>query len=102
MDKYLYSPAFYKTTGTASYTVRFKEVRRFFPKSVQLDLTIDNFLNRGAPVYGSSGTTSTAFSGAALLVPRNNDINNPSRVVATGNPTCLAPRNYMLSATMAF
>lgn len=102
VDKYVYSKPFYKATGTLSYTYKLKEVRRYLPKTVQFDLAIDNLFNRGAPVYGSSGTTSTALSAATFIAPRNNDISNPSRVTIAGNPSYLPPRNYMLTARMDF
>ena len=102
VNNYVYSKAFYKATGTLSYTYKFKESRRYFPKTVQFDLAIENLLNRSAPLQGFSGQTSSALSGATFLAPRNNDISNPSRVTIAGNPTYLPPRNYTLTARLDF
>jgi hypothetical protein len=99
---YVYGTAYIKGTGTASYTVRFKEQRRFVPKTIQFNLTVDNLFRRHAPINGFTNVTNEASTAGVVLVPRNNDLNNPSRMSVPGNVTYLPPQNYTLSAKMDF
>jgi hypothetical protein len=98
---YVYSETYIKGTGTLSYTFRLKENRRYTPKTVQLNLTIDNLFGHNSPMYGYApsnvNTTDSIF-----MAPRNNDISQPARVTIPGNVTYMTPRNFMLSARMTF
>lgn len=98
---YFYSDTYFKATGTLSYTFRFKEVRRYLPKSVELSLTIDNLFDHSKPLYGYALSNDNTADGV-FLAPRNNDISNPSRVAIPGNVSYMMPRNFMLSARMQF
>jgi hypothetical protein len=96
----LISPGYSKATANFSYTFRMKESRRFFPKTIQFDLTIDNLLDRTKPVYGfTSGAQNTS---ATVFVPRNGSLSDPSRYSVPGNFGYLPPRNFTLSAKLNF
>jgi hypothetical protein len=88
------APSYYKTVASLSYTFKFKKGR-----SLQLDINIDNVLNRREPVLGSSNAASG--TGVTILVPRSG-LNNPERVTVPGNIFYLIPRNYTLSAKYNF
>jgi hypothetical protein len=91
---------YYATTGTASYTLRLKESRRFLPKTIQFDLSIDNLHGRKDVVYGSTqGSHNTSDT---LFVPNDGTLQDPSRHVVPGNFQYLSPRNWTLSAKMDF
>lgn len=98
---YIYSENYFKTTATLAYTLRLKETRRYLPKSIQFNLTIDNLFDYNKPMYGYApsnvNTTDSIF-----LAPRNNDISQSSRVTIPGNVSYMMPRNFMLSARMSF
>ncbi|MSU65300.1 MAG: Plug domain-containing protein [Opitutus sp.] len=91
---------YYTTTGTMSYIWRLKDSRRYFPKTVQFDFSIDNLLNRRAPIYGSTqGSHNTSDT---VFVPNDGTLSDPSRRSVEGNFTILNPRNFTLSAKMDF
>lgn len=100
-DSYIYSENYFKTTATLAYTLRLKETRRYLPKSIQFNLTIDNLFDYNKAMYGYApsnvNTTDSIF-----LAPRNNDISQSSRVTIPGNVSYMMPRNFMLSARMSF
>jgi hypothetical protein len=96
-----YAKGYYTTTGTVSYTLRLKESKRYFPKTVQFDLTIENLVGRHAPVYGYTGVQAQNTP-SVILAPRNGSITDPARISIPGNFAYLPPRNFMLSAKMDF
>ena len=100
-DTYIYSETFIKTTATLSYTYRLKEGRRYLPKTIQFNLTIDNLFDYNAPMYGYSpsnvNTTDSVF-----MAPRSNDITQSARITVPGNVSYMTPRNFILSARMSF
>ena len=91
---------YYAATGTASYVLRLKESRRFLPKTIQFDLSIDNLLNRKEVIYGSTqGSHNTSDT---VFVPNDGTLQDPSRRSVEGNFQILNPRNWTLSAKMDF
>jgi hypothetical protein len=96
----VFSPAYYTTTATLSYTVNLSQRRRYMPRSIQFDLSVNNVLNRRRPVYawttGSQNTSTTVF------VPNSGSLSDPSRHAVPGNFFYLDPRNFTLSAKMDF
>ena len=91
---------YHTATASLSYTVRLKEARRFTPKSIQFDLSIDNLLDRRAPLFGSTqGSHNTSDT---VFVPRDGTLSDPSRVSVPGNFSYLTPRNFTLTAKMDF
>lgn len=92
---------YYSATGTMSYTWRLKETRRYFPKTVQFDLHIENLLNRKKPIYGFTSTGGQNTNGT-ILVPNDGTLSDPSSYSVPGNFFYLNPRNFALSATMNF
>jgi outer membrane receptor protein involved in Fe transport len=97
----VYGNATRKYTMTMSYTYRLKESgRRLAPKTVQLDLFIDNLTNNREPNYAfSSSSATTAYT---LTVPRNGDFTQPARITVPGTPTYFMPRNFMFTAKLNF
>ena len=100
---WVYAKGYYSGTATASYTLRLKNPRRYVPKSIQFDLTVENLFGRKAPIYGytSTGGQNVATNGV-ILVPNDGTLNDPSSYSVPGNFFYLNPRNYTLSATMNF
>ena len=95
---------YYTSTGTLSYTVKMKDSRRYFPKAIQFDLSIENLQGRNAPVYGYTSTGGQNTNGVNF---QPNDgptaiTTDPSRHAVPGNFFYLAPRNWTFSAKMDF
>jgi hypothetical protein len=98
------SPGYTSVTGTLSYVVRLKESRRFLPKSVQFDLSIENLNGRDSPIYGFTSTGGQNTNGTNF-VPNDGPeaiTSDPSRKAVPGNFFYLNPRNFTLSARMDF
>ncbi len=94
------SEGYYTATASMSYTYRFKEARRFMPKSIQFDLSIDNLFNKIEPIFGSTqGSHNTSDT---VYVPNDGTLSDPSRRSVPGNFTYLNPRNFTLTARMDF
>jgi hypothetical protein len=91
---------YYAATATASYTLRLKESKRYFPKTIQFDLSIDNLFNKEEPIYGSTqGSHNTSDT---VFVPNDGTLQDPSKHSVAGNFQYLTPRNWTLSAKMDF
>ena len=98
------SPGYTQVTGTLSYTVRLKDTRRFVPKSIQFDLSIENLNGRNSPIYGYTSTGGQNTAGTNF-VPNDGPTaitSDPSRKSVPGNFFYLNPRNFTLSAKMDF
>lgn len=95
---------YWMSTGTLSYTLRLKDSRRFAPKNIQFDLTVDNLTGKSAPIYGftstggqnTNGTNFQPNDGPAAITT------DPSRHSVPGNFFYPTPRNWTLSAKMDF
>jgi hypothetical protein len=97
----IFGNATQKYTLTMSYTYRFKESgRRLAPKTLTMDLFVDNLTNNRQPNYAfSSSSATTAYT---LSVPRSGDISHPARITVPGTPTYFLPRNFMFTAKLGF
>lgn len=100
---WVWAKGYYQGTGTMSYTWRIKNPKRYFPKSVQFDLHVENLFNRKKPIYGytSTGGQNVATNGV-LMIPNDGTLSDPSSHSVPGNFFYLNPRNFTLSATMNF
>ena len=95
---------YHQSTGTLSYTLKMKDSRRYFPKAVTFDLSIQNLEGRNTPIYGytstggqnTNGTNWQPNEGPAAIT------SDPSRHAVPGNFFYLSPRNWTLSAKMDF
>jgi outer membrane receptor protein involved in Fe transport len=95
------SKGYWTSTLTASYNLRFKEQKRFFPKSIQFDLTVENLEGRNGPIFGFTSTGGQNTSGT-LFRPNDGTLRDPSRHSVPGNFFYLNPRNFLLTARMEF
>jgi hypothetical protein len=102
--EWVMSPGYTQVTGTLSYTLRLKETRRFIPKTVRFDLSIENLNGRDSPIYGYTSTGGQNTNGTNF-VPNDGPeaiTSDPSRKSVPGNFFYLNPRNFSLTATMDF
>ncbi len=91
----LVAPSYFKVVASLSYTFKLPQNR-----TLQLDLNIDNVLNRRKPIYinGGLGNQSETYS-----APREGeDITSPARRTVAGQYSYLTPRNFTLSAKLNF
>jgi outer membrane receptor protein involved in Fe transport len=94
----LWGPSSINWVGSLSYTIRLPESQsRGRPRTIQLDLNIDNLANNRDLVYGNINdvvqTSNTYFR------PRvGEDISSPARRTVPGTFSYVNPRNYTLSA----
>ncbi len=98
------APGYTSVTGTLSYTVRLKEARKFMPKSVTFDLSIENLNGRDSPIYGFTSTGGQNTNGTNF-VPNDGPeaiTSDPSRKSVPGNFSYLNPRSFTLTARMEF
>jgi hypothetical protein len=97
----IFSPSYYSTRASLSYTVTIGESsRRFMPKTVTFDLTVNNLENRRTPVYGY--TTGSQNTASTVYVPNNGSLSDPSRHAVAGNFFYFDPRSFLLSARLDF
>ena len=97
---YLWGGGYTKGTVTFSYTQRLKEsTRRYAPKTIQYDLSIDNAFGMNRTINENAVTTVT---GSTFLAPRNNDISQPAVETKPATYNYLTPRNFTLTAKLAF
>jgi outer membrane receptor protein involved in Fe transport len=97
----IFSPSYYSTRASFSYTVTVGESsRRFMPKTVTFDLTVNNLENRRTPVYGY--TTGSQNTSSTVYVPNNGSLSDPSRHAVAGNFFYFDPRSFLLSARLDF
>src|SRR6185503_4460415 len=68
-NNYLYGKAYWKGAANFSYTFRLKEGGKYTPKTIQMDLAIDNLFNLKQVVEYSTTSNSTANSN--ILAPKN-------------------------------
>jgi outer membrane receptor protein involved in Fe transport len=101
-DKVLYGRGYTKAVASMSYTIRLKESnRQIMPKTITLDLNIDNLLDWKPEIYGS--INDIVQTGNTFFRPRvGEDITSPARRTVPGAFGYLAPRTYTFSARMNF
>jgi outer membrane receptor protein involved in Fe transport len=98
----VWAPSNILWTGTMSYTIRLGESsKRIVPKTVQLDLNIENLFNNTDIIYGNINDvvqTSNTYSRPRV----GEDITSPARRTVPGTFRYNAPRGYTLSAKFTF
>jgi len=98
----VWGPSSIVWVGSLSYTIRLPESqRRMAPKTIQLDLNIDNLANNQELVYGNiNDVVQTSNTYFRPLV--GEDISSPARRTVPGTFSYNAPRSYTLSAKLNF
>lgn len=91
----LIAPSYFKVVASLSYTFKLQNNR-----TLQLDLNIDNVLNRRKPIYinGGLGNQNETYSAPRV----GEDITSPARRTVPGQYSYLTPRNFTVSAKLNF
>jgi hypothetical protein len=98
----IWAPSSILWVGSMSYTIRLKESgRRIVPKTIQLDLNVENLFNNTDVVYGNINDVVQGSN--TYFRPRiGEDITSPARKTVPGTFSYSVPRSFTLSAKLNF